>query len=128
MKDRTATDHSAPIPMPGSLGVAFFDLGRQERLERPLHEVAHGTQVTATGTVTHFRPIPGGAGRVHVTLTDDAGNWALVDCPPRVAAQVRPYAHGNLRVAVTGVVQSTPNLPAGLLGHQVRPEVAGGSQ
>jgi hypothetical protein len=122
MKDRTSPRNPAPevapIPMPGRLAVNYYDSLLKTQRTGPLAEQAPGSHVTATGTITAVRHLDPRGGRVHATLTDDQGDWALVDFSPETVRAIEPLLRSGARVTVVGlVVAGHGPVPVGIAGH-----------
>lgn len=119
---------TTPIPMPGRLAVETYDALLKQIVTVPLAGVQPGKQAVATGTLTHIRHLDPRGGRVHATLTDDQGDWALVDFGPDAAAMIEPLLRRGTRVTVAGlVIAASSASPASIAGYNAIPAEAGDS-
>lgn len=112
-----------PIPMPGRLLVDYYDRDLHLPCSVPLDEVATGTVVSTTGTITSVRRLS--AGRAMVVLSSEDGNSAYVVLNPDVVRMVAPALYRGYRMRVRGlVVRTSVSQPAGIEGLGVQVEVA----
>jgi len=119
MKDRTNTLSRAPhpvdtvhrvaarnpIPMPGRLPVSYYDWDLHLGFDPTLNEVATGTLVTATGTITSITRLSGG--RVMAVISSADQNSAYVLMNADVTRMVTPALNYGNRLHVRGIVTRT---------------------
>ncbi|MFD7995486.1 hypothetical protein [Streptomyces mexicanus] len=111
-----------PIPMPGRLAVDYYDWDLRLGFSVPLIEVATGTLVTATGTITAVVRLSGG--RAMVVLSTADGNSAHVALNADIVRMVTPALHYGNRLNVRGTVTRTTSVqPAGIAAVGVNVEI-----
>lgn len=103
------------IPMPGRLLVDYYDWDLRLPHSVPLDEVATGTVVSTSGTITSVARLSGG--RVMVVLSAEDGNSAYVVLNADVVRMTAPALYRGYRMNVRGpVVRTIPSQPAGIEG------------
>ena len=101
------------IPMPGRLLVDYYDWDLRLGFSVPLNEVATGTLVTTTGTITAVVRLSGG--RAMVVLSTGDRNSAHVALNADIVRMVTPALHYGNRLHVRGTVTRTTSVqPAGI--------------
>lgn len=135
MQDRTQTISMAPhpvdnvhsvsaiIPMPGRLPVSYYDWDLHLGFDPSLDEVATGTLVNATGTITVVKHLTGG--RAMAVISDTHGDSAHVLLNADIVRMVAPALYCGYQMNVRGIVTRTTNSqPAGIEADGVQVEVA----
>jgi hypothetical protein len=115
--------HQAVLPMPGRLSVDYYDWDLHLGFSVPLNEVAAGTVVTTSGTITAVVHLSGG--RAMVVLSSEDRNSAHVLLNADVVRMVAPALYRGYRMNVRGLVIGTNSLqPVGIEGLGVQVEIA----